>query len=770
MTAPNQSLNEVRQARRGDYPVRSRHRDEQGEPLFINHLILEDSPYLLQHAHNPVNWYPWGEEAFAIARSDNKPIFLSIGYATCHWCHVMEEDSFDDIELAELLNRFFVSIKVDREQRPDLDDLYMTGVQLLTGQGGWPMTCLLTPRADPFFAATFLPRDQLNSLLSQIIHLWHQQPRKLIDSGRQLREAIAGHCRHRSATEMLGEERIKELTAQLTEQLLTAEDQQHGGLGRAPKFPAEPQLLMLLNQLQRAGNQTPEHRGWPFVRRALDGMLRGGICDQVGGGFHRYATDAAWLVPHFEKMLYNQAQLALVYSHGWWLSGDPEYRRIATATLDYVLSEMRADDGGFYSATDADSEGEEGRFFSWPWSELQSLFEEAELQLLSNILGLTPQGQFEGRNIPHLPRPLEQQAAELGLSYKALLDRLRPLLSRLYQTRQTRVQPLRDEKQITEWNAMMVVALCEAGRLFDLPRYRQAARDCGEVLWTYSRSDNGELCRNRMRSRPSVRAALVDYGWTLQALIALFDASREPLWLERAGELAQVLFRQFEDPDQGGFYNSAASCEGPLPVRSKEATDNTSASGNSAVLTALVQLQRRRPSPELAGRIEGLQACYSALISEQPMAFPVMLTTMVDYRQPPPADICYAADGHIRIDCCLNRNNELSVRIRIEDGWHIGTDQPDEADQPEQTATRLGCDDSCDGGSERLTGLRYPAASRAPSAADSAPPYYWQNEIEIRGNLATEGDRLPVLTLRFQACSQHRCLAPEALQLLPRRS
>jgi uncharacterized protein len=409
--------------------------DKDGEPLYTNELIHEDSPYLVQHAHNPVNWVPWGDEAFESARQEDKPVFLSIGYSTCHWCHVMEHESFDNVQIAEYLNEHFICIKLDREQRPDLDDVYMTGLQVMKGQGGWPMSNFLTHEGYPFYAGTYYPPDNFLDILKQLAEAWRTRRAEIQSQATEVSNAIVKYTSAKNSAEELGGELISRAASELVARL----DETNGGFGSAPKFPNESQLLLLIDDIRRSQSSDSLHA----LTLTLDKMYQGGIYDQVAGGFHRYAVDSQWLVPHFEKMLYNQAQLLSVYSQAFGLTGDPAYKRIATEIANYVVRDMTDLEGGFYSATDADSEGEEGLFFVWTPDELKTCLTQDQVAFVTEVYGVTDDGNFEGHNILNLDGSLEDYADAHDLDINELLVELQKIKECLYQSREQRVHPLR---------------------------------------------------------------------------------------------------------------------------------------------------------------------------------------------------------------------------------------------------------------------------------------------------------------------------------------
>ncbi|MDP1925210.1 MAG: thioredoxin domain-containing protein [Thiobacillus sp.] len=463
------------------YRPRTEHLLPNGQPRYTNRLILEDSLYLLQHAHNPVDWYPWGKEAFAKARRENKLIFLSIGYSTCHWCHVMEKESFENPAIARQLNRHFVAIKVDRESRPDLDHLYMTAVNLLSGHGGWPMNSLLTPDGHTVQGGTYYRPDDLSRLLTQAEQLWREQPGTL----KAQSAAVARAVNQAMAREAAMAELPPTLAVTTTRRLLEHHDALQGGFGTAPKFPNEPLLALLLDQAVRVHDRAAR----TALTTDLDAMAAGGIHDQAGGGFYRYSTDSEWLVPHFEKMLYTQAQLARLYVAAG--HGQGEYARVTRRALDFVLREMRAPDGGFYSALDADSAGGEGRHDLWTPATVRAALGPSDAAFTIQQYGITASGNFEGASILHLSKPL-------GGTARARLDRID---AALLKARQLRPRPPRDDKILTGWNGLMITALAEAGERLDEPRYLAAARRAAEFLWQHHRRADGSLWRVSLHGR-----------------------------------------------------------------------------------------------------------------------------------------------------------------------------------------------------------------------------------------------------------------------------
>ncbi|MBK1706711.1 thioredoxin domain-containing protein [Halochromatium glycolicum] len=598
--ALQQRLDAALAAKGSDYAPRTEHLKPDGQPRFTNRLILEDSPYLLQHAHNPVDWYPWGPEAFEQARRENKLIFLSIGYSTCHWCHVMERESFEDLAIAELLNEHFIAIKVDREVHPDVDQTYMTAVELLAGRGGWPMSSILTPDGDTIDGGTYFPPAEFTRLLERARDLWQAQPDALRAQAERVARAVSRALDTQGQAAALDDAIIDRALAEL----LARHDELQGGFGLAPKFPQEPRLGLLLDQALRTGDDAALAAAIFTLKR----MARGGIHDQVGGGFHRYAIDNDWLVPHFEKMLYNQAQLAQVYLAGWRLTADPNLARVTRRTLDYVLRDMTSPEGGFYSATDADSDGDEGRFFLWTPAELRAALPAEDADLAIRFHGVTETGNFEGRNILHVPVALDAFAAAEGVAPADLQQQLAQIHETLYQVREERPHPHRDEKILTAWNGMMISALAEAGAALEEPRYLAAAERAADLLWAEARPAPGQLTRVYLDGRASQPALLEDYAFLGAGLIALYDASADPRWLERARELTDALWSRFADPEGGGLFMGEASTDTPLMARPKDLSDGAMPSATSAALHLLAALDQRTDDLRYGQRAGALPA------------------------------------------------------------------------------------------------------------------------------------------------------------------
>ena len=539
-----------------------------------NRLALETSPYLLQHRDNPVDWHPWGPEALRLAKDSDRPILLSIGYSSCHWCHVMERESFEDAETAAFMNEHFVPIKVDREERPDVDSIYMEAVQGMTGQGGWPLTAFCDPDGVPFYGGTYFPPEprqgmpSLRMVMEAVAESWGSQRERIAETTAKIREQLGALGRIRPS----GDEPGAELLATAEQGLEQGADLRHGGFGGAPKFPPASALEFLMARGER-----------PIVEGTLDGMACGGIHDQIGGGFARYSVDAVWLVPHFEKMLYDNALLAVAYLHGWQSTGHERWRAVCEDILDWALREMRGPEGGFYSALDADSEGVEGKFYVWSHAELAGALAEAgladEAPAILEHWGVTEGGNFEGANILHLPRgPYAEPPPGL--------DRARQVL---YERRSKRVWPGLDDKRILSWNALMIGALAQAGAALGRDDYLDAAVGTAEFIRERMRDHSGHLLRTWKDDEARLNAYLEDHAYLLEALLALYEATLDVRWFDAARETADAMIERFADPENGGFFTTSHDHE-ELVARRKDVDDHPIPSGNSSAAYGLVRL------------------------------------------------------------------------------------------------------------------------------------------------------------------------------------
>jgi uncharacterized protein YyaL (SSP411 family) len=577
-----------------------------------NRLAEETSPYLLQHAENPVDWYPWGPEALARAREEDKPILLSIGYSACHWCHVMERESFEDDDTAQFMNEHFIPVKVDREERPDLDSIYMEAVQGMTGHGGWPLTAFLDPDGVPFYGGTYFPPEprqgmpSFRMLMEAIVQSWAQQREQIRAAAPRVRQQLSAIGRMQPSTELLDPAAVAEGVSELRSHA----DMTHGGFGGAPKFPSASALELLLT-----------HDMTDVVELTLDRMGAGGIYDQVGGGFARYSVDAEWLVPHFEKMLYDNALLARSYLHAWQVLGHDRHKRVAEETLQWALREMRGAEGGFQSALDADSEGEEGRFYVWTPAEIREVLAEKGLESLADEVmehfGVTERGNFEGRNILHLPGGLSDELPEW-------YDDVRRAL---YGHRSRRVWPGRDDKRLLSWNALMIAALADAGAAIPCRDYLDAAVAAAEFVWDEMRDGDGRLKRSWKDGEARLGAYLEDYAYLTDALLTLYEATFDVRWFDAARETADLMIELFADPENGGFFTTASDHE-ELVARRKDVDDHPIPSGNSAAAFALLRLAALTGEAEYERHGVGVLRLFHAAATRHPHALAHLVRAM----------------------------------------------------------------------------------------------------------------------------------------------
>ncbi|MDR3618534.1 MAG: thioredoxin domain-containing protein [Paludisphaera borealis] len=554
-----------------------------------NRLAGETSPYLLQHTHNPVDWFPWGPEALERAKAENRPIFLSIGYSACHWCHVMERESFENPDIARIMNAHFVNIKVDREERPDLDQIYMNAVQAMTGRGGWPMSVFLTPDLKPFYGGTYFPPTDSRGMpgfprvLLSVNRAWEERQDEIKQSAAEMTDRLhemAAVARGGSADSLVVDHLDRASRA-----LVKTFDALNGGFGHAPKFPHPMDLRVLLRQAERTGDAQARHA----AVHTLHKMARGGIYDHLGGGFARYSTDDRWLAPHFEKMLYDNALLTSTYLEALQLSGEPYFGQVALETLNYVLGRMTAPEGGFYSTEDADSEGEEGKFYVWSLGEVLGLLGEERGKTFAYVYDVSPPGNWEGRNILNLPRTIAQAAQVLSRDETELNAELAASRAVLLAAREKRIPPAKDTKVLVSWNGLMIAALAPAGRLLKEPRYLDAARRAAGFILDRMRADDGRLLHTYKDGRATLNAYLDDYACLIDGLTRLYEATGEPRWIEAALDLARVMIDEFVDPEHGGFFFTGKSHE-VLITRQKDLFDNATPSGNGMAASALVRL------------------------------------------------------------------------------------------------------------------------------------------------------------------------------------
>ena len=605
-------------------PISQAEKSQPPQAVKHNRLINESSPYLLQHATNPVDWYPWGAQAYQKAKDEDKPVFLSIGYSTCHWCHVMEHESFSDPEVAAVLNQHFVSIKVDREERPDIDKVYMAVTQAMTGRGGWPMTVILTPDKKPFFAGTYFPKTSrwgkpgLMELLPKIVDVWENKRDAVYKNADQITDLLARISKRRP-----GEAPGKQILMDAQLRLAELYDPEFGGFGEAPKFPTPHILTFLLRQY----HQTRDNQLLAMIEGTLTQMRLGGIYDQVGFGFHRYSTDARWLVPHFEKMLYDQALLAIAYIEAYQVTGRRIYARTAREIFTYVLRDMRAAEGGFYSAEDADSEGVEGKFYLWTLPEIQNILDKNNAQLYLNIYNVKNDGNFpshdpptQGKNILHLKKPFSEISKDLQMSQADLKTRLEYDRRLLFQERKKRIHPFKDDKILTDWNGLMIAALAKGGKALDEPRFTAAAEKAADFILINLRDKNGRLLRRYRQGNAGIAAQLNDYAFMVWGLLELYQNTYQPRFLKAAIRLNDMMVLHFWDDQNGGLFLTADDSERIL-VRHKDVYDGAIPSGNSVAMLNLLRLNRMTANPDYSARAQKIAKAFSADINGYPAGY-----------------------------------------------------------------------------------------------------------------------------------------------------
>ena len=604
------------------------------EKKYTNKLIKEKSPYLLQHAHNPVNWYPWGEEAFKKAKKEDKPIFLSIGYSTCHWCHVMAHESFEDEEVAKLMNDTFICIKVDREERPDIDGIYMNVCQMMTRSGGWPLTIVMTPDKKPFFAGTYFPKESrfgrigMIDLTKRIKNFWENK-REDVDKTTDEIISLLKKSNETTPGKQLDESLLKITYLQLKGRY----DGEYAGFGKAPKFPTPHNLLFLLRYWKKTGSKD----ALEMVEHTLQAMRKGGVFDHLGYGFHRYSTDREWLLPHFEKMLYDQALLALTYTEAYQATEKEEYRQSAEEILNYVLRDMTSKEGGFYSAEDADSEGVEGKFYVWSEDEIIELLGKDDADIFIKVYNVKKEGNFRdeathkptGKNILHLSKSLEENAKDLNIPVADLKSKLETSRKKLFDARNKRVRPHLDDKILTDWNGLMIASLAKAGKVFEEPKYIKAAEKAAGFILKKMRKPDGRLLHRYRDGEAGISAYLDDYAFLSWGLLELYEATFKTSYLKTAIDLNNEMIKHFEDAKKGGFYISADDAENLL-IRQKEIYDGAIPSGNSVTMLNLLKLSRITGKPEYEALAVKLGKAFYTDVQRMPSAN-TMLMIAVDF-------------------------------------------------------------------------------------------------------------------------------------------
>ncbi len=598
---------------------------------YSNRLVSETSPYLQQHAHNPVDWYPWGEEAFREAKEQDKPIFLSIGYSTCHWCHVMEKESFEDEEVAQLMNDSFISIKVDREERPDIDKVYMQVSQMMTGRGGWPLTVIMTPEKEPFFAGTYFPKRSragqigMIELIPRISELWRDDRKNVSEVVERITNAI-----EESTSNIVGELDLEDIDMAFRT-LSQRFDTKYGGFGISPKFPSPHNLMFLLRYWKRTGDE------WALemVRKTLINMRFGGLYDQIGYGFHRYSTDREWLVPHFEKMLYDQAMLMIAYSETFQATKEQIFADVVTEVSQYLVRDMLSPEGAFYSAEDADSEEEEGKFYVWKYEELNQILDDEEFSLFIRFYNISKEGNYldeatqvrNEKNIPHLSSTVTKFSKQSGESYDDLKEKIENIRVKLHNHRANRIRPSLDDKILTDWNSLMIAALAIAYRSVKQEKLLQLAINAMDFLLENMLLEDGRLMHSYKREVKNIPGFLDDYAFILWALLEMYESTFDSKYLETSLQIVDRVKKEFWDSDEGGFFFTSENSES-LIIRQKEAYDGAIPSGNSVMMYNLVRLARILADSEFENMSRKIGISFSEQVKQQPSSFTMMLNAL----------------------------------------------------------------------------------------------------------------------------------------------
>jgi len=633
-----------------------------GGPEF-NRLIFESSPYLLQHARNPIDWYPWGETAFKKALDEDKPIFLSIGYTTCHWCHVMEHESFEDTEVAKLMNQHFVCIKVDREERPDIDNVYMSVTQMMTGRGGWPMTVIMTPQKVPFFAGTYYPKPSMIQLIPHFANIWENERDKVTEIGKAIMKSLEEMQANRTGAD-LNASHLDACFHALRENF----DPEHGGFGNRPKFPTAHNLSFLLRYYKRTENTD----ALEIVKTTLKKIHQGGIYDQVGFGIHRYSVDNEWLVPHFEKMLYDQALFVQANLECFQVTKDPYFSRTVDEILTYVSRDMTSPEGGFYSAEDADSEGEEGKFYVWEQEEIENILGPNDATLFLQVYRFEKDGNFleeathekTGTNIPHLRKSLDQHAHDKNQEPKEFRKKIRSLHAKLFAHRKKRIHPQKDDKVLTDWNGLMISAFSQSAKALNQEKYLKTAQKAADFCLSELRQKNGRLLKRWRKGKAGLPAHLEDYAFFSQGLLDLYEASFKVKYLQAAIELVDLTRKHFEDTENGGFFLTADDGE-KLLIRAKEIYDGAIPSGNSVMALNLLRVHKITGQEKYQSSAENLFSAFSGFLEKSPQGAEVLLHAL-DFALAPAKEIIIAGEhGSKETNQLINAINQNFMPAKV---------------------------------------------------------------------------------------------------------
>lgn len=722
------------------------------DPAKPNHLAGESSLYLLEHADNPVDWYPWGEEAFDKARRENKPILLSIGYSTCLYCHVMERESYSDETIASILNERFVAIKVDREQRPDIDETFILATQFFAGASGWPNNVFLTPDLKPFYGGLYFPPAEFLDVLSQISVAWHESRDALISEADQAADLIHQVMRHRLAAQTISPAALNNAARSL----LADFDEQNGGFGTGPRFTHETLLLLLLDRAELFDDS----QALNAATKTLDAMIKGGVRDHVGGGIHRYSVDPEWRVPNLEIMLFNQAGIARALLQAYRITGRQRYADAVRQLLDFIIRDMTSPDGAFYTSLDPELAGDgtvspDGLHYTWTDEAFESALEPAEYAFVSNVFDLTPMEAFADRKVLSMKGSIEDLASRPDLTVAQVRDRLAKIREKLRSARNKRPAPRRDEKILSSWNGMMILAFAEAAILFDDPQFRDAATNAAEFIWSKMDGETGTLKRSYFAGKAEIDATQQDYVFVALGYLALYDSTENAVWLDRAKTLAQTMNEQFFDEQMNDYFiNRAGSF-----YRPKMIADTEQPSGNAAAVELFARLMRRDDNPDHRAMAERIVASMSGNILDSPRQNIYALRAATQLVRNETGPVRMAARGRIRI--VANQADEKTVRVKITiaPGWHVNSDQPLE---DFFIPTKL----SFPGNPKTSnTNIQYPEPTTLALRFHNKSLSLFQDQIEIVAK-PSDPDFVPkVAELTVQACSDSICLEPETLQV-----
>lgn len=721
------------------YPLRTQHLDTNKQPKFVNHLILESSPYLLQHAHNPVNWYGFSAEAFKKAQQENKLIFLSIGYATCHWCHVMEEESFDDLSVANFLNQHFISIKVDREVRPDIDAEYMRAAELLNGVGGWPLNSIVTPQGQVFFSGVYFSKEELLKLLRDIQSTWSDKPEVIAHQAKQIADALNTNTINTQSSINAT------IIDQAIEQHLDNFDELEGGFEPAPKFPQGLTLLLLINQQYR----NPSDTLLEAITTTLDAMAMGGFFDIIGGGFHRYAVDSAWRFPHFEKMLYNQAQLALVYTRAYALTQKPRYRHIAEATIHYLLRDIQHQKGGFFSAMDADSQGEEGRYYTWEIDTIKQVLSPHEWNQFNHYFDLSDYTEFEHRYVIRL-----KNIDELSVKDRSIIQQLS---KKLLHYRKQQPAPLIDKKIILSWNALVIPSLLEAAQTFNNPDYRHQALALAEYLSSFKQ--NNQYYRIRINDQLQTPALLEDYAYLANAYLYVFDTTQHNIWLDRAIEVVKLMNEYFWNKTHLSFNLNVPNSY--LNSQYKVSADEAIPSANASAYQALIKLNQRTANANYLRQANQLLGSFSTAIHQDPINHASFITAFDDSIHGKLSTTQYLYQGRIVVTSQFNNKHQAYINIQLTPNWHINAHQPL---QNSLIGTKI---ENLDTDNWSIIKHKYPTGKIKQLGFSKEAILIYEDSAEIMLELNPNSREYtpPKLALELQACSDQICLPPSRIKL-----